>query len=54
MKPKRPISRRSFLARVGTGIAGTGSFLALTGCVGMGYSDSDPYDPIEVKSAAAE
>lgn len=43
MKPIRGLSRRSFLARIGGGIALGGS---LTGCVGFGYSDSDPYDPI--------
>src|SRR5436309_666335 len=45
MKPSRKISRRSFLGRVGGGSLMAGSFLALTGCVGYGYSDSDPYDP---------
>src|SRR3982751_253940 len=45
MKPSRKISRRSFLGRVGGGTVMAGSFLALTGCVGYGYSDADPYDP---------
>ena len=47
MKPIRKISRRSFLGRVGGGVVGAGSFLALTGCVSYpyGYSDADPYDP---------
>ena len=45
MKPTRKISRRSFLRTVGGGAIGGGSFLALTGCTTMGYSDSDPYDP---------
>jgi len=43
MKPIRGLSRRSFLARIGGGIALGGS---LSGCVGFGYSDSDPYDPV--------
>lgn len=46
MKPTRKLSRRSFLGRVGGGALGAGSFLALTGCVTTGYTDSDPYDPI--------
>src|SRR3954454_6733305 len=45
MTPSRKISRRSFLGRVGGGSLMAGSFLALTGCVGYGYSDSDPFDP---------
>ena len=45
MTPSRKISRRSFLGRVGGGSLMAGSFLALTGCTGYGYSDSDPYDP---------
>jgi hypothetical protein len=46
MKPIHKISRRSFLGRVAGGAVGAGSFLALTGCTTLGYSDSDPYDPI--------
>src|SRR4051812_15403657 len=45
MKPSRKISRRSFLGRVGGGTVMAGSFLSLTGCVGYGYSDADPYAP---------
>ena len=41
MTPIRKLSRRSFLARIGGGIALGGS---LSGCVG--FSDADPYDPI--------
>jgi len=36
MKPTRSISRRSFLRRVGGGLAASGSFLGLTGCVTTG------------------
>jgi hypothetical protein len=46
MKVKRKISRRSFLGRIGGGAAAAGALLTLTGCATLGYSDSDPYDPI--------
>lgn len=46
MKPTREISRRSFLTRLGGGTAAIGAMAMLTGCVGYGFSDSDPYDPI--------
>jgi hypothetical protein len=41
MTPNRKLSRRSFLTRIG-GVAAVGA--SLSGCVG--FSDSDPYDPI--------
>ena len=44
MAERRPISRRSFLQRVGGGVALGGGALALTGCAGI--ADADPYDPI--------
>ena len=44
MSDRRAISRRSFLQRVGGGVAVAGSATLLTGCVGI--ADSDPYDPI--------
>ena len=43
MKASR-ITRRSFFQRVAGGTVGAGALLTLTGCVG--FSDSDPYDPI--------
>ena len=41
MTPIRKLSRRSFLTRIG-GVAALGA--SVSGCVG--FSDSDPYDPI--------
>jgi hypothetical protein len=46
MKATRKISRRSFLGSIGGGAAAAGALLTLTGCATLGYSDSDPYDPI--------
>ena len=46
MKVTRKISRRSFLGSIGGGAAMAGALLTLTGCATLGYSDSDPYDPI--------
>jgi len=46
MKATRSISRRSFLGSIGGGAAATGALLLLSGCATLGYSDSDPYDPI--------
>jgi hypothetical protein len=46
MKAVRKISRRSFLGSIGGGAAAAGALLTLTGCATLGYSDSDPYDPI--------
>ena len=46
MDVRRKISRRSFLGRIGGGAAAAGALLTLTGCATLGYSDSDPYDPI--------
>jgi hypothetical protein len=46
MKSVRKVSRRSFLASIGGGAAAAGALLALSGCATLGYSDSDPYDPI--------
>jgi hypothetical protein len=46
MKAVRKISRRSFLGSIGGGAAAAGALLALSGCATLGYSDSDPYDPI--------
>ena len=43
MTPSRKISRRSFLGRVGGGTLMSGSFLALTGCVGYGYGYDGTY-----------
>jgi hypothetical protein len=44
MTARRPISRRSFLRRVGGTMALGSGASALGGCVGI--ADSDPYDPI--------
>ena len=44
MEPKRPISRRSFMQRVGGGVVVAGSATMLTGCAGL--VDADPYDQI--------
>ena len=46
MKATRTISRRSFLGSIGGGAAAVGALLTLSGCATLGYSDSDPYDPI--------
>ncbi|MFN3945672.1 MAG: hypothetical protein ACK4K7_12170 [Allosphingosinicella sp.] len=46
MKPKRSLSRRSFLARVAGGVVLSGGAMALTGCATTGLSDSDPSDPM--------
>ena len=46
MKATRKISRRSFLGSIGGGAAAAGALLTLSGCATLGYSDSDPYDPI--------
>ena len=46
MKATRRISRRSFLGSIGGGAAAAGALLTLSGCATLGYSDSDPYDPI--------
>jgi hypothetical protein len=46
MKVTRKISRRSFLGSIGGGAAAAGALLTLSGCATLGYSDSDPYDPI--------
>ena len=46
MNVTRKISRRSFLGRIGGGAAAAGALLVLTGCATLGYSDSDPYEPL--------
>ena len=46
MNVTRKLSRRSFLGRIGGGAAAAGALLTLTGCATLGYSDSDPYDPV--------
>ena len=34
------------MGSIGGGAAAAGALLTLTGCATLGYSDSDPYDPI--------
>jgi hypothetical protein len=50
MKAKRPLTRRSFLARVvGGTVAGAGALVVLNDtaqATTQGWSDSDPSDPI--------
>jgi hypothetical protein len=46
MKAIRRISRRSFLGSIGGGAAAAGALLTLSGCATLGYSASDPYDPM--------